>query len=251
MKNVFCGISALLFCLLSVSGFSQDPKEIIRLSEEKFKGKESAFMEMSIEIIRPKWSREMALKSWSKGDDYSLMVLTSPKRDAGTAFLKRKKEVWNWVPSIERTIKLPPSMMMQSWMGTDFTNDDLVRSSSNVDDYTHEIKQDSTIDGRLCFKLELTPKPDAAVVWGKETLFIDKKDFILLKSEMYDEDGYLINIIQYSDIKTFGSVLLASKMELIPVEEEGNKTIIYIQNITFDLSIEESFFTTQNMKKIK
>ena len=100
------------------------------------RGKESAYTEMTIQTIRPKWTRSMSLKSWGKGDELSLMVLTSPSKDAGTAFLKRGKEVWNWVPSIERSIKMPPSMMSQSWMGTDMSNDDLVRESSNVRDYT-------------------------------------------------------------------------------------------------------------------
>ena len=100
--------------LLSLSFYAQDAKEIIRKAEEKMRGKESAYTEMTIEVIRPKWTRTMGLKSWSRGNDYSLMVLTEPAKDAGTAFLKRHKEVWNWVPSIERSIKMPPSMMMQS-----------------------------------------------------------------------------------------------------------------------------------------
>ncbi|MEZ4721054.1 MAG: outer membrane lipoprotein-sorting protein [Flavobacteriales bacterium] len=125
MKQV---VVLLMSLLPMASAFSQSAEEIIRKAEEKMRGKESAYMEMTIEIIRPKWTRSMSLKSWSKGNDYSLMVLTQPAKDAGTAFLKRHKEVWNWVPSIERSIKMPPSMMSQSWMGTDMSNDDLVRS---------------------------------------------------------------------------------------------------------------------------
>ena len=107
----------VLITLISLGGFAQDAKEIIRIAEEKMRGKESAYMEMTIDIIRPKWDRSMSMKSWSKGDNLSLTLLTAPANDAGTGFLKRGKEVWNWVPSIERSIKMPPSMMMQSWMG--------------------------------------------------------------------------------------------------------------------------------------
>ena len=116
--------------------------EILQKADEKTRGSESAYSEMTITTVRPKWTREMAMKSWAKGNDYSLILITSPARDKGTAFLKRKKEVWNWVPNIERSIKMPPSMMMQSWMGTDFTNDDLVRESSTVDDYDSEVVGD-------------------------------------------------------------------------------------------------------------
>lgn len=105
--------------------------------------------EMVIKTVRPTWSREMSMKVWAKGTDYSLIYIMAPEKDKGTTFLKRKKEVWNWMPALERTIKLPPSMMSQSWMGTDFTNDDLVRESSVVDDYTQTITGDSTLQGRL------------------------------------------------------------------------------------------------------
>ena len=155
------------------------------------------------------------------------------------------------MPSIERTIKLPPSMMMQSWMGTDFTNDDLVRESSTLNDYEQKIVGDSTILGRECYKIQLDPKPDAPVVWGKLMIFICKKDFIQLRSEMYDEDGFLINIMNSMDIKEMGGKLVASKMEMIPVEEPGNKTMMEFTAMEFDVPIEESFFTTSNMKRIK
>ena len=181
--------SLLLLVLLPLAGLhAQDltAKQIIEKADEKVRGTESAFTEMTITTVRPKWSRDMSMKSWAKGQTRSLVLITSPAREKGTVFLKRDKEVWNWVPSIERTVKMPPSMMSQSWMGTDFTNDDLVRESSTVNDYIHKLLGDSTIIGRTCYKLELIPKEDAAVVWGKVILFIDKKDFLQLRSEMYD-----------------------------------------------------------------
>jgi outer membrane lipoprotein-sorting protein len=241
----------LVACSVQLAAQAQTAREIIEMADQKMRGTKSAITEMTITTVRPKWTREMTLKSWSKGEDFSLSVVRSPAKDRGTAFLKREKEIWNWMPSIERTIKLPPSMMMQSWMGTDFTNDDLVRESSTLNDYTHSIVGDSTILGRNCWKIQLDPKPDAAVVWGRIILFIDKADHIQLRSEMYDEDGYLINILNSSDIKELGGKKLAAKMEMIPVDKPGNKTMMEITSIEFDKPIEDSFFSTSNMRNVK
>lgn len=241
----------VLASIMSLGGFAQDAIDIIRKAEEKMRGKESAYTEMTIETIRPKWTRSMSLKSWGKGDHYSLMVLTAPAKDAGTAFLKRGKEVWNWMPSIERSIKMPPSMMSQSWMGTDMSNDDLVRESSSVRDYTHAIVGDSTIEGRKCWKIVLTPKPEAPVVWGKLIVFVDQKDYVQLKAEQYDEDGYLVNLMISSAIKEMDGVVMATRIELIPVEKEGQKTIMTVEKIKFNEPYEDSFFTVENMKRIR
>lgn len=241
----------LLACLTTLSSTGQTAVDIIRKAEEKFRGKTTAYTEMTITTVRPRWQREMTIRSWAKGSDYSMIYIASPAREKGTVFLKIKKEVWNWVPSIERTIKLPPSMMGQSWMGTDLNNDDLVRESSTVEDYTHQLQGDSVILNRTCWKLVLTPKPDAAVVWGKVVLFIDQKDYIQLRSESYDEDGYLVNIMNSTEIKQMGGQLIASRMEMIPVDKKGQKTIIQFNKIIFDEPMEDSFFTKQNMKKVK
>lgn len=227
------------------------PKDIIRKAEEKTRGVKSSYSEMTITTVRKRWTREMSMKSWSLGDDFSLIVITAPAKDKGSATLKRHKEVWSWMPSIERIIKLPPSMMGQSWMGTDLTNDDLVKESSTITDYTHQLLADTTIAGKLCYKIQLTPKEDVAVVWGKIISCIDKADFIQLRSEMYDEDGYLVNVMNSSDIKMMAGVKMATKMEFIPVEEEGKKTIMQFDSLKVDLDIEESFFTTQNMKRVR
>jgi outer membrane lipoprotein-sorting protein len=251
--NLFASLRlcvTLLF-LIPLAGNAQTAREIIEKADQKMRGTKSAITEMTITTVRPKWTREMTLKSWSKGEKMSLSVVRAPAKDKGVSFLKRDKEIWNWMPSIERTIKLPPSMMMQSWMGTDFTNDDLVRESSTLNDYTQKITGDSTILGRKCWKIELDPKPNAPVVWGKLVLFIDQSDFIQLRSEMYDEDGYLVNIMNSSDIKEMGGKKLAAKMEMIPVDKPGNKTIMEITSIEFDKPMEDSFFSTSNMKTVK
>ena len=207
--------------------------------------------DITIQIIRPKWHREMNMKAWTKGDDYSMILVTSPAKEKGITFLKRVKEVWNWIPSIERTIKLPPSMMSQSWMGTDFTNDDLVKEASAVVDYNHKHLGIEEIEGRDCYKIEMIPKPSAAIVWEKVIVWIDVEDFLQLKAEFYDEDGTLINIMNSGEVKMLGGRKVTSRLEMIPVDKEGHKTVIIYNNILFDEDINDDFFSTRNMKQVK
>jgi len=225
-------------------------KEIVKIADDNMRGKTSQ-ANITIKIIRPTWSREMNLRTWSKGDKYSMILIKSPPKEVGTAFLKRDKEVWNWIPSIERNIKLPPSMMSQSWMGTDFTNDDLVKEASSVSDYDHKLLGNELLFGKNCYKIEMIPKPTAAIVWEKVIVWIDIKDFLQLKAEFYDEDGSLVNIMESSDIKELGGRKVTSKIEMIPVDKNGYSTVIYYNNILFDTEIQNDFFTTRNMRLIK
>jgi len=246
MKNYI-----LLFLLLSSINFNaQDATEILKKSDYKLRGK-SSYSELVIKIIRPNWEKEMRLKMWTKGDDYSVSLITYPPKEKGIVFLKRKNELWNYVPSIEKRIKLPPSMMMQSWMGTDMTNDDLVKQSSIVKDYTHKIISEETINGFPAWKIELKPKEEAAVVWGKILLWIDKKDYMQLKAEFYDEDDFLINKMIAAKPKIFEDRKLPSEITFIPVDKPGNKTMIIYKKLIFDLPIPSEYFTLNYMKRLR
>lgn len=236
--------------LFILSAIAQDAKDIVRKADEKAKGKTS-IANITIQTIRPTWSREMSVKAWTKGNDLTLILVLAPAKEKGVVFLKRKKEVWNWIPSIERNIKMPPSMMSQSWMGTDFTNDDLVKEASILEDYDHSFLEDVVIDGRNCYKIQLLPKPKSAVVWGKVVMCIDKKDSLMLYVEYFDEDGKLVNIMHCTDIKMLGGRLLAAKMEMTPANKKGNKTILIYNSLLFDSPLEDSFFSTQNLTKVK
>lgn len=233
-----------------LSSFGQEAKDIVKKADDKAKGKTS-IATITIQTIRSNWTREMSVKAWTKGKDLTLILVLAPAKEKGVVFLKRKKEVWNWIPSIERNIKMPPSMMSQSWMGTDFTNDDLVKEASIIEDYTHSFLEDSIIDGRECYKIQLLPKPKSAVVWGKIIMCIDKKDFIMLYVEYFDEEEKLVNVMHCSGIKLLGGKILASKMEMTPVNKKGNKTVLLYNSISFDNPLEDSFFSTQNLTKVK
>lgn len=239
-----------LFAFIAISSTAQTAKEIITKADNVARGTTS-YAEAIITTVRPKWSKEMKMKIWSKGSDYSASLVTSPAKEKGSVFLKRKTEVWNYVPSIERTIKLPPSMMMQNWMGTDMTNDDLVKQSSIVVDYTHEIVGKEKVIDLDCWKLELIPLEDAAVVWGKIIIWVDKADFMQLKIEFYDEDNFLINQLLAFNPKKFGDRTLPSKIEYIPVEKEGQKTVIEYSSWKFDVKIPDNYFTSRYMKRLK
>ncbi len=224
--------------------------EIIQKATDKVNGK-SSIGSMKMTVVRPSWSREVTMKSWSMGDEYYLILITEPVKDKGQTFLKRQNDMWNWMPSISKMIKIPPSMMSQSWMGSDFTNDDLVKMNSYVNQYTHKIIGEEVVESLNCYKLELIPKPDAPVVWGKVLAWISKEEFYQLKLEFYDEDDVLINRQESSDIRQFSDRKLPAKMVMTPVDEPGNQTIIEIFDNEFNIDIDESFFSQQNMKKVR
>ncbi|QXD13780.1 outer membrane lipoprotein-sorting protein [Rhodocaloribacter litoris] len=225
--------------------------EIVRRADEKMRGTESSTGEVKMTIVRPTWTREMQLKTWVKGTDYALILVTAPARERGTAFLKRGNEIWNWQPSIDRVVKLPPSMMSQSWMGSDFTNDDLVKESSMVEDFEHRLLGREEVGGRLCYQIELTPRPDAAVVWGKILTWIDRQDFVQMKAEFYDEDGWLVNTMVTTRAGEMGGKVIPIVMEVIPADKPGHKTVMEQLSIEFDKPIPDDFFSIQNMKRLR
>jgi outer membrane lipoprotein-sorting protein len=246
----------VLLCLqvifLAAAGSAQDltAGQIIKKADDKTRGLTSRG-EMSMTIIRADWTRTVSLKYWSKGSDYSMILITAPARDKGQSFLKVKGEMWNWLPSISRMIKLPPSMMMQSWMGSDFTNDDLVRESSLVKDYEKSLLGTETIRGKACFKIQLDPLPQAPVVWGKILIWITQDGFDQWKAEYYDEDGELVNTMNASDIKKMGDRSIPAILEIVPTGKKGQKTVLTMISMVFNEAIEDSFFSQQNMKKLK
>ena len=206
---------------------------------------------MTMTIVRPTWQRTVEFKSWTMGRENSLTLITAPAKDEGQTFLKRGQEMWSWNPAINRLIKLPPSLMSQGWMGSDYTNDDILKESSIVTDYTHEIEGEEMIGGRLCYKIKMVAKEDAAIVWGHQVRWIDKKDLLVLKVELFDEDGYLVRTETGSEIKTMDGRIIPTRLELVPAEEEGNKTIVEIKEMKFNITIEDSFFSQQNMKRVR
>ena len=251
MNNWNKSLMTILGMLLSLPvSYGQTAQEIIDKADKKMQGNSSK-SEMIMRIVRPDWTREIGIKGWALGKEYSLMLITSPARDKGSAFLKRESEIWNWQPSIDRVIKLPPSMMMQSWMGSDFKNDDLVKESSIVRDYAHTLEGDTTINGRDAWKIVLIPNEDAAVVWGRIEAYISKEDYLQLLFRYYDEDDFLVNTMILSDIKEMGGRVLPTHLEVIPAENPDQKTEIIYKSMEFEINIKSNFFSIQNMKRVR
>jgi outer membrane lipoprotein-sorting protein len=253
MRAKVVTVAVCFFALLAGrtgSAGNPDAHDIVRRADQHARGNTSQ-AEIVIRIVRPDWSREMTMKIWSKGNDRAMILVTGPARDKGTAFLKRGKEVWNWIPSIERNIKLPPSMMSQSWMGTDFTNDDLVKEASIVDDYHQSLEGEESIGDRTCYRIRMVPVQDAAVVWGLVVLWIDTRDYLMMRAEYYDEDGVLVSTMTSGDIRSLGGRVLPARMEMVPADKPGNKTVLLYQSLTFDQPIQDDFFSTRNMPRLK
>ncbi|MCX7984933.1 MAG: outer membrane lipoprotein-sorting protein [Bacteroidetes bacterium] len=245
-------MKTLVFTLLTLTTLthSQTAYEIVKKSEELHYAT-SSYIEMTMTIIKPTWQRTFGMKVWALEPDYALVYVTAPARDKGTVTLKRKNEIWNWLPTIQKTIKIPPSMMNQSWMGSDFTNDDLIRSSSYSEDYNHTILGKETVDGYVCYKIQSIPKPNVGIVWSKVISYIAIESYIHLKSEFYDEDNTLVKVFHGLHIREVDGRQIPTIWEMIPLDKENTKTIIEYHTIKFNIDITPSFFSQQNMTRVK
>jgi outer membrane lipoprotein-sorting protein len=248
MKKLFSLITLLLF--LTATLFAQDAKEIVRKSDELVKSS-SSYAELTMTVVKTDWSRTVTMKNWALEPDYTLMYITEPARDKGSVTLKRKKEVWNWIPTAQKVIKIPPSMMLQSWMGSDFTNDDIVKESSVVNDYTHTILGEEKFAGYDCYKIESIPKPDAGVVWGKLLIWVAKNEYFQLKVEFFDEDEFIVKTYLGDDVKEMGGRTIPTHWEMIPIDRPGEKTVFIYNKIQFNYDVNEAFFSERNMKRVR
>lgn len=188
------------------------------------------------------------MKIWTEGMDKTFIYITGPKKDEGMATLRINTEMWNYFPKINKVMKVPPSMMMGSWMGSDFTNDDLVKESSLLEDYNHRLihPENEEIDK---YYIELTPKTETPTVWGKIEITIQKKDYIPLTQVYYDEKGRKMRKMIFSDVRKFGSRTIPAVLEMLPLNKEGQKTVIRYRDIQFDEPTDKSTFTLRNLQK--
>jgi outer membrane lipoprotein-sorting protein len=242
-------IMLVLFPSLS-SGQALSAEDVVRKADEKFNGEKSSYSVMTMTIIRPAWQRSVQFRNWSLGKDFALTLITAPARDAGETFLKRKSEMWSFNPVINRLIKFPPSMMSQGWMGSDYTNDDIMKESSVVKDYSHSFAGEEVIGGRSCYRIKMVAKENAPVIWGHQVRWIDKQDLLVMKAEYFDEEGILVRTETGTVIKEIDGRLVPSRLEIQPADEPGNKTVVVIEEMKFNIALQESFFSQQNMKNI-
>ena len=258
MSRVFrCGIARLpLAAGLLLSTLSAPPlgaqtaREIIDRVDQLMRG-ESSHGRMTMDITTEHWSRSLDMEVWSLGAEHSLVRVQSPAREAGTATLRAGQEVWNYLPRVDRTIKVPPSLMMGSWMGSHFTNDDLVKESRMVDDYDFEISFEGVIDGVEVYEFTMIPRPEAPVVWGRVKEQVRKSDLMPTWVRYYDDEGTLERTLTFSDYRTMGGRLVPAVMLIVPADKPDERTSMTYHELEFDIDVEESFFSLRTLRAQK
>ncbi len=248
MLRIFPAV-LLLACALFAppSANPQEAQEVVDAAVRYYRGKASVCV-MEMKISRPKWERDMTIKAWTKGQKKSLFYITAPPKDEGNGTLKKGGEMWTYNPKVNRVMKLPPSMMSQGWMGSDFSNDDLAKSDSIVEEYTHEMEGFEAHEGKKVSVIRSTPKPGAAVVWGMQRLKV-REDHILLREEFYDEEKKLVKAMASSQIQTMGGKLFPRVWTMRKGGTAAEFTTVTYREIRFDLDLTDDLFSEAALKR--
>ena len=230
----------------------KDIKAIVAHIDQLYLG-QTSYAKMEMQIATPHWERTLRLEVWAEGMDKTFILITSPKKEKGIATLRIKNEMWNYLPKTNKVMKIPPSMMMGSWMGSDFTNDDLVKESSMIDDYDYQFLSANEAkvetDRETFLYIQLTPKSDSPIVWGKIVVAVEEDDFIPVWQRFYDEKGRLMRILNFKDIKQFGNRRMPSVMEMIPQQKVKYRTVIKFLEADFDSPVNKKIFTLRIFRK--
>jgi outer membrane lipoprotein-sorting protein len=241
-------VALALFLSAPANAWTQESAaDIIDRVDRILRG-ESSHGTATMEVVTENWERNMTMEVWSLGTDYSLIRITAPKSEEGTATLKADDDIWNYLPRVDRTIKIPASMMMGAWMGSHFTNDDLVKESRLIEDYDIEIAFEGNREGVDVWEFELTPKPEAPVVWGSIRYQVRKDDLMPLWARYYDEDGTLVRTMTFSDFKVLGGRLVPAVMEVRPENKPGERTGVRYVDLEFDIDIDRDFFSLRALR---
>ena len=223
-----------------------DVKQLIKEVDEMYRAN-SSYAELEMEIVTPHWQRTLAMKAWSIGMDKTFIRITAPKKENGVGTLRIENEMWNYLPKTNKVIKIPPSMMMSSWMGSDFTNDDLVKEFSLFEDYTYELVTVEDAEEDLIY-INSIPREDLPIVWGNILIAIREKDHMPVWEKYFDEKGKLMRVLGFSDIRQFGERRIPAVMEMIPQNKEGHKTVIRYNRLEFDIAVDEDVFSLRHLR---
>ncbi len=249
-KNIKLSWLALL--LLPWQALAADAPDASALVENSFKYMRgnASIATVIMTIHRPDWERKMTIKAWTRGKKYSLFYIQSPPKDHGNGTLKKSREMWMYNPKVNRVIKVPPSMMSQSWMGSDFSNNDLAKSDSFVNDYIHSIVGTETHEGLKVYVIKSMPKPDAPVIWGMQMLKI-REDLIWLSQEFYDEDFKPVKLMTALQIQLMGGKLYPKVWRMREVDKEDRYTELTYKSLTFKSDLPDSLFTLTSLRKAR
>ncbi len=236
-----------LLLVLSAPAFAEpDASQIIRSAVDHWRGL-SSYSEMTMVIHRPDWERSMTMQAWTKGDERSLVRVLEPRKDRGNATLTDDNTMWSFSPRINRVIKIPSSMMGQSWMGSDFSNRDVTRADDIVDQYEHSLLSECEQDGFTVYRIKSVPFEDAAVVWGHEELSI-RSDHVVLEHRFYDQDGELVKTLSTLDLGEMGGRTIAKRQRLKNNETPDEWTEIQDNDDEYDIDVADSLFTLSSLR---
>ena len=227
-------------------GAAQEARELVRAAWDHWRGTSSQG-EMEMTIHRPSWERSMSMQAWTRGPKHSLVRVTAPKKDAGNGTLMVDNNMWTFSPKVNRVMKVPSSMMGQSWMGSDFSNKDVSRADDIVDQYDHTLLTKEEHEGHTVHVIESVPHEDAAVVWGKEVLRV-RDDNVLVAQDFYDQDGKLVKSLRSLEIAKMGGRMLAVRQRMEKVDADDEWTEIRVGSMRFDLDLKDSLFTLSNLR---
>lgn len=232
------------------AGAALSATELADKSNEILRG-QSSHARVTMEITTPRWARTLEVEVWNQGRHQALMRIHLPAKERGNGTLRIEKEIWNWLPAVERVIKIPPSMMHASWMGSDFTFDDMVKADSVVKDYTHKILEEKKEGNKTVYTIEATPRPDAPVVWGKVLLTLSEEDGRVLPvlEEDYSERGEHMRTIRFGNVREMGGRVIPTKLECIPHKKPGQKTAILYRQFDVDVPFGPDFFGLSTLQK--
>ena len=243
-----------LFALLlwPVPCFAADDLTASALVQNSFKyiRGNASIATVTMTIHRPDWERTMKIKTWTRGKKDSLFYIQSPPKDHGNGTLKKSREMWMYNPKVNRVIKVPPSMMSQSWMGSDFSNNDLAKSDSFVNDYIHSITGTETHEGKKVYIIQSMPKADAPVIWGMQVLKI-REDLIWLSQEFFDEDLKSVKIMTLLEIQLMGGKLYPKVWRMRETDTEDRYTQLTYTSLTFKSDLPDSLFTLTSLRKAR
>jgi len=225
---------------------SQDANKIVDDCFNYMRGKASE-SSVDMTIHRPDWERTMSMRAWTQGEENSLIRIVAPPKDEGNGTLKKGREMWMYNPKVNRVIKLPPSMMSQAWMGSDFSNNDLAKSDTLLVDYNHRLIGKETHEGKTVYVIKSMPKPQAPVIWGMQKLKI-REDLIMLREGFFDEDMQLVKYITNSNIRKMGDRLFPAVWKMVDNEKKDHYTLLNHKNVTFKDSLPDSIFTISRLK---
>ena len=244
MRSLFFLLGLVIHTALPASDI--DARQLVREAMDHWRGLTS-YSEMTMTIHRPDWERKMTMRSWNEGDKLSLVRVIEPKKDAGNGTLLNDNNMWTYTPKINRIIKVPSSMMSQSWMGSDFSNKDIAKSTDIIDQYDHELTGQEEIDGQMHYTITSIPHEEAAVVWGKEVLTV-RDDFVLMEQEFWDQDGVLVKSMKTLDVQEMGGRQVARIMRMGKLETPDEWTAIEANSIEFDIDMSANTFTLSNLR---